>query len=192
MLMISTAVAEQLPRCGNSESAARLFALVVDDSEQRRKVIRCNNTLTLLAEQKAAKMADFGLVAHNLGGSPNVYLRENGYELPSYYGNTFNSNQVEAIAGGYSSAAEVWQAFKRSSQHRQHLLGEHPLYLEQDEIGVAFVKDVSAPHVEYWVVYLTKSGVSNNNDEQAADSTSQQSFKNSDSIPNKNIAILTQ
>lgn len=52
-------------------------------------------------------MADFGLVMHNLGGSPNARLREAGYKLPKHYGGDFNSSQVEAIAGGYSNAIEV-------------------------------------------------------------------------------------
>jgi uncharacterized protein YkwD len=126
-------------------------------------------------------MAEFGLVMHNLGGSPNSRLREVGYKLPKHYGTRFNSNQVEAIAGGHSSAAAVWDAFKRSESHRTHLLGEHEFYVEQDEIGVAFIKKWESPHVEYWVVYLTKGYQKN-----------QYYSGNSDDIPNKSLFILEQ
>ena len=136
---------------------------------------------TTVAKAKALKMAEFGLVAHNLGGSPNSRLREVGYELPQHYGNEFNSNQVEAIAGGYADAAEVWDAFKRSDTHRTHLLGEHEFYLEQDEIGVAFINKNESTHVEYWVVYLTKGYQEN------------QSYPTDTSeIPNKSMFILQQ
>ncbi len=36
------------------------------------------------------------------------------------------------------------------------MLAEHEFYVEQDEIGIAFVRKWESPHVEYWVVYLTK------------------------------------
>lgn len=143
--------------CGNSEQAIELVNLIKNDKIQKRTNIRCNKLLALAAEEKAKKMAEFGLVAHNLGGSPNSHLTEIGYLLPEHYGTEFNSNQVEAIAGGYSDATDVWKAFKNSKTHRAHLLGEHEFYLEQDEIGIAFIKKWESPHVEYWVVYLAKS-----------------------------------
>ncbi|NMP17391.1 CAP domain-containing protein [Thalassotalea sp. Y01] len=143
--------------CGNSAVAKQLAKYIIEDNQQRRAAIHCNAQLSELAEQKAKLMLEFGLVTHNLDGSPNARLRDGGYPLPDYYGDDFNSNQVEAIAGGYASAKDVWQAFKSSKDHRTHLLGEHEFYLEQNEIGVAFIKEWSSPHVEYWVVYLTKS-----------------------------------
>ncbi len=142
--------------CGNSTEAIELVRLIQQDTEQQRGSIRCNLTLAKAAEAKAKLMADYGIVRHNLGGSPNSHLEETGYKLPHYYGKDFNSNQVEAIAGGYTDAKRVWHAFKQSKEHRTHLLGEHEFYVEQDEIGVAFINDYSTPHDEYWVVYLTK------------------------------------
>ena len=167
--------------CGNNKQAQLLVKLISTDKEQKRANIRCNILLTRTAEAKAKKMAEFGLVAHNLGGSPNSQLEKIGYKLPLHYGGEFNSNQVEAIAGGYSDASSVWDAFKRSEGHRTHLLGEHEFYLEQDEIGVALVKKWESPHVEYWVVYLTKGYQQN------------QSYSGDfDNIPNKTLFILQQ
>jgi len=173
--------AGELNDCGNNKQAQLLVKLISTDKEQKRTNIRCNILLTKAAEAKATKMAEFGLVTHNLGGSPNSRLWEIGYKLPKHYGGEFNSNQVEAIAGGYSDARDVWGAFKRSEGHRAHLLGEHEFYLEQDEIGIALVKKWESPHVEYWVVYLTKGYQKN------------QSYSGDfNNIPNKALFILKQ
>jgi len=181
LVFIFPAFADELESCGNNEQARLLVKLITEDKDQNRTNIRCNSILTEAAVAKAERMAEFGLVLHNLGGSPNSRLREIGYKLPEHYGNEFDSNQVEAIAGGYSSAEGVWDAFKRSKSHRVHLLGEHEFYVEQDEIGVAFIKKWKSPHVEYWVVYLTKGYQKN------------QSYSgNSDDIPNKSLFILKQ
>ncbi len=167
--------------CGNNEKARELALLISSDYEQQRKHLRCNKVLSEVALAKAKLMAEYGLVTHNLGGSPNGQLEKANYQLPEYYGTSFNSNQVEAIAGGYESAERVWSAFKRSAGHRMHLLGEHDFYLEQDEIGVAFVREWETPHVEYWVVYLTK-GASQN----------QVKYSGEGEIPNKSIYILLE
>jgi uncharacterized protein YkwD len=172
-------VANDTDDCGNNEQARALAKLIKTDKNQKRNNIRCNIILTKAAVDKAKKMSEFGLVLHNLGGSPNSRLRAANYELPDYYGTDFNSNQVEAISGGYSDADEVWDAFKRSDSHRIHLLGEHEFYVEQDEIGIAFIKNLSSPHVEYWAVYLTKG---------AKDNKSTSNHFNE--IPNKSMFFL--
>lgn len=167
--------------CGNNEQARVLARLIRTDIEQKRANIRCNAILTNAAEAKAKEMSEFGLVTHNLSGSPNSRLRHANYKLPDYYGKGFNSNQVEAIAGGYSNATEVWDAFKQSEGHRKHLLGELEFYLEQDEIGVAFIKDRKSPHSEYWAVYLARGYQKN-----------QYNSGNLSEIPNKSLFILQQ
>lgn len=141
--------------CGNNEQARLLAEMIINDDYQQRTDIRCNKLLTKVATEKAKLMVKRGLVMHNLDGSPNQNLRDVNYQLPDYYGGAM-SNQVEAIAGGYSDAEDVWDGFKNSFGHRQHLLGEIDFYREQDELGVAFVKKWESPHVEYWAVYLTK------------------------------------
>ncbi|WP_181405104.1 CAP domain-containing protein [Aestuariibacter sp. GS-14] len=142
--------------CGFNETARRLAALIMQDTHQQRSHITCHPLLAQAAEDKARTMADYGMVRHNLGGSPNGRLREIGFPIPHYYSGVMG-NQVEAIAGGYSTAESVWDAFKHSTSHRQHLLGELDFYREQQYIGVGFYKDKSTPHVEYWTVYLTEA-----------------------------------
>lgn len=171
-------VPEDIQRCGNSEEAIELAIAIIQDPAQQRSEIRCNGMLSAIALRKAERMAEQGIVFHNLGGSPNSTLREAGFELPEYYGDAM-SNQVEAIAGGYVSADSVWRAFKNSETHAKHLLGQIPFYQEQDEMGIAFLKDLSAPHVEYWVIYLTKGRIDNQH-------------RYFDEIPNKGIDIVTE
>ena len=165
-------------QCGNSEQAKKLAQLIVNDKNQARTQIHCNPTLVAIAEQKAKDMAEEGLVSHFLGGSPNTRLRNAGLTLPSYYGDAM-SNQVEALAGGYQTAKKVWHALKSSFSHKQHLLGEIPFYAEQNEIGIAFFKDYKTPHVEYWVIYITK----------LSGDAQQQSFSE---VPDKGLGIVTE
>ncbi|MCU7554049.1 CAP domain-containing protein [Alteromonas sp. ASW11-19] len=162
--------------CGSTEQAQQLALAIMTDELQQRKEIRCNGLLQVLAEEKARLMAERGMVFHNLDGSPNSRLRNAGFELPDYYGAAF-SNQVEAIAGGYATVEKVWRSFKKSKDHADHLLGRLPFYREQDEMGVAFVSDRTAPHVEYWVVYLTKGKTENQH-------------RYFDTIPNKGTDML--
>ena len=171
-------VPDDIGLCGNSEEAIELAIAIIEDPAQQRSEIRCNGMLSAIALRKAERMAEEGIVFHNLGGSPNSRLREAGFELPEYYGDAM-SNQVEAIAGGYVSADSVWYAFKNSETHAKHLLGQIPFYQEQDEMGIAFLKDLSAPHVEYWVIYLTKGRIDNQH-------------RYFDEIPNKGIDIVTE
>lgn len=178
-LLFSAAVSAE--PCGNHEEARKLAKLIMEDDFQNRNEIRCNQILSDVAAQKAKDMAEFGMVTHNLKGSPNGRLEEAGFKLPHYYGRNFNSNQVEAIAGGYTDAEDVWDAFKKSTGHRMHLLGEHEFYVEQDEIGIGFYREWETPHVEYWVVFLTK-GASKN----------QSKIPKYKSIPNKTNLMMVE
>jgi len=169
---------KEYEQCGSGPEAQLLAKLIITDALQQRKTIKCNSTLTSAAYDKAILMRERGLVMHNLGGSPNNWLRDRGFELPSYYGGSF-SNQVEAIAGGYRTAKGVWHDFKRSKAHKEHLLGELEFFQEQDQLGVAYYRDVKSLHDDYWVIYLTKG----------TSTKEVNKFEESD-IPNKSNLIL--
>ncbi|WP_370242945.1 CAP domain-containing protein [Alteromonas abrolhosensis] len=181
--------------CGNTEQAKALSLLIANDNGQKRKVLTCNPILVKLAEEKTKDMADRGLVSHFLGGSPNTRIRDAGLTLPDYYGDAM-SNQVEALAGGYTTAEDVWYALKGSTTHRQHLLAELPFYEEQDQIGIAFYKDYSTPHVEYWAIYLTKLSDSSlpDSDAQPQSSTTLllKGKKKFEHVPDKGLGIVTK
>ena len=181
--------------CGNTEQARELSLLIANDKGQQRLVLKCNPTLVMLAETNAKDMAERGLVSHFLGGSPNTRIRDAGLTLPDYYGDAM-SNQVEALAGGYTTAEDVWYALKGSTSHRQHLLAELPFYQEQDQIGIAFYKDYSTPHVEYWAIYLTKLADSSLPDSETQPQTSTtlllKGQKKFEHVPDKGLGIVTK
>lgn len=142
--------------CGASPEAKRLAEMILAHPGQQRVALRCNPLLSRIAAEKAREMARTGRVAHygNMV-SPNMRLRRAGYVLPGYYPRGV-ANQVEAVAGGYGTPEEALAAFLGSQSHREHLLGEHPFYASQDEIGVGYFRDPDSEHVEYWAVYVAK------------------------------------
>lgn len=151
------ALLEHAPEhCGANPEAKRLAEMILAHPGQQRATLRCNPLLSRIAADKAREMARTGRVAH-YGSmvSPNMRLRRAGYVLPGYYPRGV-ANQVEAVAGGYATAEEALAAFLGSQTHREHLLGEHPFYASQDEIGVGYYRDPDSEHVEYWAVYVAK------------------------------------
>jgi len=182
---------EKAFECGTSEQAKALATLIASDPNQQRPLLICHPTLVKLAEEKAKDMASRGLVSHFLGGSPNTRIRNAGLVLPEYYGDAM-SNQVEALAGGYMTAEDVWFALQTSTAHRQHLLAEVPFYQEQDQIGVGFYKDYSTPHVEYWAVYLTKLEENTAATPEDGSHILVRKTKKFDEIPDKGLGIVTK
>ena len=90
--------------CGEDPYAQRLAELIINDPEQQRPRLRCNDTLVQVATRKAQEMAEMGLVSHLGESDPNTRLRSAGYALPTYYP-LIGANQVEAVAGGSSVPA---------------------------------------------------------------------------------------
>lgn len=142
--------------CGLSPEAQALAALVMEHPLQARPRLRCSALLSRVAASKAREMAELGRVSHGLGVTPpNRRLRLAGYALPRWYPRVM-SNQVESIAGGFDSPHSVLSAWMDSPPHRAHLMADHALYLEQDEIGVGFHYAPRSEHGEYWVVYIAR------------------------------------
>lgn len=142
--------------CGLDPRAQQLARLIIEDPLQQRLQLSCHSILAQAAADKAKQMAEHGRVDHFVGGmGANQRLRALGYPLPPYY-SSITGNSVEAVAGGYTSAAEVWEAFKSSSRHRSHLLGETAFFAEQNHLGVGFYYKWHSPHLEYWVVYIAR------------------------------------
>lgn len=153
ILLPQHAMAEDFLECGNNPTARQLAALIINDPGQQRPKLHCNALLTKIAVSKVRDMAAQGWVTHLDRGGANHRVLKAGYELASIYPRWFD-NQVEAIAGGFASADIMWEQFKASDAHRTHLLAEHPFYLHQDDIGVAFYQNSSSSHEYYWAVYV--------------------------------------
>ncbi len=142
--------------CGYSLQAQQLAELIRDHPLQRRMRLNCHPVLAAVADAKAREMAERGQVTHIYGVmAPNRRLRQAGYTLPSSYPGSIH-NQVEAVSGGYATAADALQAFLDSRPHRTHLLAEHPFYAEQDEIAVGYARNPGSEHIDYWVVFIAR------------------------------------
>ena len=134
-----------------------VISQLLKGSSQKRTEISCSPLLQRYAEYRAEDMASRGYLSHTPPGrhGPNQMLREFGYPLPDQYLGG-QSNGVESIAGGIESPQAVWQALLASPTHRPHLLGEGPGFAEQNEFGVAYRKNIRAPHVDYWVIVIAR------------------------------------
>jgi uncharacterized protein YkwD len=148
--------ADSVRACGHSPQARQLVELIRNHPLQRRPRLSCHPVLAAAAADKAEEMAARGQVSHIYGVmAPNRRLRQAGYRLPLSYPGMFH-NQVEAVSGGFSTAAEALQAFLDSRPHRTHLLAEHPFYAEQDEIAVGYARNPDSEHIDYWVVFIAR------------------------------------
>jgi hypothetical protein len=65
-------------------------------------------------------------------------------------------NTIEALVGGLADADEVLGRLLDSRDHRSHLLGEDPVFRDQDLFGVAYLRELDTPHVEHWVIIIAR------------------------------------
>jgi uncharacterized protein YkwD len=154
---VSATAADEDATCALHPEAVRAAALIRHHALQTRRVLRCSPQLAAIAADKAREMARRNQVTHAFGVTPpNRRLRLAGYPLDPHYPRGWD-NQVEAVAGGFTTAEDAVEAWLASPGHRQHLLAEHPFYAEQDEIGVGYHYDRDSDHVGYWVVYIARA-----------------------------------
>lgn len=139
--------------CGNNEQAQQLVALIKQHQQQQRQQLHCHPLLNEIARIKAGLLIENQDIWHNAGHlTPNQLLRHHGFKLPSNY--PVFGNQVEALAGGKTSASDTFHGFLHSEPHRKLLLGETDFFAQQDQIGVAYIKDLSTDHQHHWVVII--------------------------------------
>ncbi len=142
-----------VPPCGNNEIAAKLIDYIKNHENQQRDWLSCNQSLNEIAKIKAQFIIESQDIWHNAGHmTPNQLLRHHGFKLPKTY--PLFGNQVEALAGGEDSAEEVFDDFINSEPHRKLLFGEDDFFKTQDQIGAAFIKDLTTDHQFYWVVII--------------------------------------
>ena len=151
-ISVSSYAQETPALCGNNLVSQNLVKLIKSDPMQQRPYLKCDSRLVAAAIKKVHDMADSEFVFH---GRANGRLRDEGVELPRYYG-IGNANQVEALAGGQATAEVVWQGFKDSKSHADHLLARNDFYLKQYLIGAAYIHVPNTAHDYYWAVYVTE------------------------------------
>ena len=145
--------AEKGSGCGNNDMSKQLVAMIQNDVKQQRTQLRCSEKLNEIALIKAMHIVNEQTLWHSAGRmTPNQLLRHHGFQLPNTY--PLFGNQVEALAGGEESVVEVFNDFMSSDPHRQLLLGESDFFKSQNQIGAAFVKDLTTEHLYYWVVII--------------------------------------
>ncbi len=139
--------------CGNNAPAQQLATLIKSHDQQQRKNLDCNEKLTEIALIKAGHIIESQDVWHNAGRmAPNQLLRHHGFKLPKTY--PLFGNQVEALAGGEQVVELVFSDFLNSEPHRKLLLGDDLFFSQQDQIGVAYVEDLTTDHQHFWVVII--------------------------------------
>lgn len=123
--------------CHTNSMAAELLRLMIEDPVQQRKSPRCNELVTKIAQARADDMVEreyFGHVDLH-GHGANWYLAQVGC-LPSWYPQ--DGNTVESITLNYHTPQATWNALVSSKLHRPHVLGMHPFFASQVEIGTGY------------------------------------------------------
>ena len=148
------------PPCLTAAEEGQLAQLLVQDPQQQRPSLTCNDILAQVAHARAADMAEREYFDHvNPDGyGPNYLVEQAGYILPDFYGNDPTANYIESIAAGNSTAAATWQQWMDSSGHRQHLLGLNDFYKDQIEYGIGYAYDPDSPYRHYWVIITAQPG----------------------------------
>jgi uncharacterized protein YkwD len=144
--------------CQANANEARIAELMRSDPQQQRPSLTCHPILAQVARERAEDMAARRYFAHvNPDGyGPNCLVIQAGYPLPAWYAPCPAGNNIESIAGGYSTPDSTWQGWMNSSPHRTHLLGLHPFFAEQVEYGVGYAYDADSPYRHYWVVITAR------------------------------------
>ena len=123
--------------CYTNGMSAELLRLMIEDKIQQRKSPKCNELVTKVAQARADDMVRRGYFGHVSpdGVTPNEELAKVGC-LPDYYPK--RGNTVESITLNYFTSQASWNGLVSSKGHRPHVLGLHPFFAEQVEIGVGY------------------------------------------------------
>jgi hypothetical protein len=140
--------------CDMTAEERALEALFMGDPNQKRPEMVCNNTLAEVARKRAEDMANRDYLGHTNpdGEGPNYLVESAGYQLPDFYGHGRGDNNIESIGGGYSSAADLWDAWLHSGSHRTHILGDHKFYAKQTQYGIGYAYNPNSTYQRYWVL----------------------------------------
>ena len=146
--------------CSLNPEEEQIARFMIEHEQQQRPSLTCHPILARVARERAEDMARRRYFSHTNpdGFGPNYLVRQAGYVLPSYYETAPGANNIESIAGGYSTAESAWQCWMNSGGHRTHLLGLDSFYAEQVEYGVGYTYDPTSPYHHYWVVITAKPG----------------------------------
>jgi len=126
----------------NAAEALRIISLAANHASQGRPILIRNTILMQAAQAKAEDILARNYFNHTdpSGVGPNRLAESYGYQLPAFYGQSLNANNIESLyaESGYgpSSADRAFESWLESPGHRSHLLAENSFYADQTHVGV--------------------------------------------------------
>lgn len=149
-LMIYLPLVVTTGACTMNTQEQQLADFIRNAPGQGRGSFTCNPLLAAVAEAQARDMATHGYMSSidPEGHGPNYRVRQAGYPLPTYYSATADSNNIEALFAGYTSADAVWAAAVDNAQ----LHGQGEFWANQTAFGIAYYRDPASPMGYYWVI----------------------------------------
>ena len=125
--------------------------------------LRWNDTLALVAEERAQDMADRNYCAHvdPEGYGVNYKINKAGYKLNKLFLEDKSANFFESIGCGHENGIELIKELiiDRNTPdlgHRYHLLGIGDWDKNLYEIGIGFVKAKNAEYISYASIIIAK------------------------------------
>lgn len=144
--------------CELTPEEQALADLMRSDPGQQRPSLTCNPILVQVARERAEDLGRRNYFDHvNPDGyGPNYLVQAAGYTLPDWYYQEPEANNIESLAGGFSSAQLAWDALLDSESHRIHVLGEDPFFQEQIEFGIGYTFVENSQYQYYWVILTAR------------------------------------
>lgn len=147
-------------RAASNAQEQAVANLLVNAFGQQRQGMKADATLSKVARERAADMANRGYVGHvnPNGEAANWLVEKAGYQLPDSYPSSKSANSIESFAAGRDSAQKVWDDWKNSSSHRTHLLGTNSMFEEQTSYGIGYYFNPGSTYQHYWVIITAPPG----------------------------------
>ncbi len=129
-----------------------LATLITSASAQGRSTMVYDPILNVVARAKARDLAKRRYFSHvdPDGYGPNRAAQLAGFQLPAYWGTASDSNYIESLSAGRSSASQVYNDWLGSAGHKTHILAESDFYKAQTRYGVGYAYDANSPYKFYW------------------------------------------
>ena len=141
-----------------SEEIKQLAVLLTTYPDQKRTSLLRHSLLAKTAKDRCENMAENDYFGHTdpEGYGPNTYAKRNNFEIPDYYNQNDDGNNIESIAGGFSTPLDAFNALLKSPGHRSHLMGEIPFYASQNYFGIYYLEDETSRYHRYYCFEISE------------------------------------
>lgn len=139
--------------CNPNPEEKAIADLATGHPEQERETMSCHPILAQVARERAVDMATRDYFDHENpdGLGPNRLVEQAGYQLPDWYDQAADANNIESIAAGYTTPDDAWNGWLDSPGHRNHVLGESDFFADQTNYGVGYAFSAGSTYKHYWV-----------------------------------------